>query len=281
MGRPGTIPAGTVSRVTFASASDGWVYGPGLWATHDGGASWHRVATHGAEVNSLAVTGRHVLAVFVSCARRCPGSWPVRFGVYRASTGGDSWRLVSGTSGKGYAQLVIAGPHAFVLQARLRSGGGSLLVGPVGGPGRWRRSPLPCPRLVPAAIAGTAAGLVLACEQAPGRHPVLVQLYRSSDGGAHWHHIAARYLEDGIGSLSVTPSGTIAMAAMYTGLMISRDGGRTWQLPRSVDRSATVAGGTTVQAVMATDRLGLFIAQRYAAWITSDGGRTWTRLSLS
>ena len=41
----------SVGSVTFADARNGWLYGPGLWATHNGGASWHKVDTHGAQVH--------------------------------------------------------------------------------------------------------------------------------------------------------------------------------------------------------------------------------------
>lgn len=34
---------GDVSRIRFADPSNGWAYGPGLWATHDGARSWHQV----------------------------------------------------------------------------------------------------------------------------------------------------------------------------------------------------------------------------------------------
>ena len=34
--------ASRVSSVVFAGRRDGWLYGPGLWSTRDGGARWHR-----------------------------------------------------------------------------------------------------------------------------------------------------------------------------------------------------------------------------------------------
>jgi hypothetical protein len=33
-----------VSSVVFASRRDGWLYGPGLWSTRDGGARWRRIS---------------------------------------------------------------------------------------------------------------------------------------------------------------------------------------------------------------------------------------------
>src|SRR6516162_2378937 len=43
-----------VSQIVFADQRDGWAFGPGLWATHDGGTHWHRVGTPGASVSKMA-----------------------------------------------------------------------------------------------------------------------------------------------------------------------------------------------------------------------------------
>ena len=47
----------TVSDVRFASPRDGWVFGGGLWSTHDGGASWHRVPMPGQVLDVEAGAG--------------------------------------------------------------------------------------------------------------------------------------------------------------------------------------------------------------------------------
>ncbi|MBV9379884.1 MAG: hypothetical protein JO242_04350, partial [Streptosporangiaceae bacterium] len=36
-----------VSGIRFLNASDGWAFGPELWATHDGGTTWTRIPTNG------------------------------------------------------------------------------------------------------------------------------------------------------------------------------------------------------------------------------------------
>ncbi|HWD08041.1 MAG TPA: YCF48-related protein, partial [Actinomycetota bacterium] len=38
---------GGVSAIRFANANDGWLFGPELWSTHDGGASWSRPGAPG------------------------------------------------------------------------------------------------------------------------------------------------------------------------------------------------------------------------------------------
>ncbi|MDQ1541714.1 MAG: hypothetical protein QOH29_2440, partial [Actinomycetota bacterium] len=36
-----------VRKVRFATASDGWAFGPQLWSTHDGGRSWRHIPQPG------------------------------------------------------------------------------------------------------------------------------------------------------------------------------------------------------------------------------------------
>jgi hypothetical protein len=47
------VQASRVSDVLFASQRTGWLYGRGLWATHDGGATWRRISLGGDIVPSM------------------------------------------------------------------------------------------------------------------------------------------------------------------------------------------------------------------------------------
>lgn len=51
-----------VTQLRFADIRDGFAYGPELWATHDGGAHWHRVAI-GGSVSDLEASGGWVYAL--------------------------------------------------------------------------------------------------------------------------------------------------------------------------------------------------------------------------
>jgi hypothetical protein len=268
-----------VSQVTFANARDGWLYGPGLWATHDGGARWQRIPTGGRVINSVAAGDGTVLATFTVCHSRCGGSAP-RFAVYRAAVGSDTFRPVPGATGPGFGGLTIAGTHAYAVGDGFAGQGVALLGGPVAGPGRWQRQPEPCgPSLEPSLLAATD-GLWLACSQNPGIHPVKVVLYRSANAARSWKRAGQLSLEDGAGSLSVTPSGVIVTGGMYNGLLISRDGGRAWRRVPSVDNTDVVGGGGVVLATMINGLRGVVIVKTARAWITTDGGRTWLPMRI-
>jgi len=273
-------PADGVARVTFADSRNGWLYGPGLWATHDGGMTWHRVATHGAQVGSVQASGGRVLAAFSKCGGRCQPVQP-RFAVYRSPAGGDDWQRVAGASGQGSGGVVVTGRTGYALGASGPSLAASALVtGPAAGPGRWQRRSLPCGSFLPALIAASAAGLILTCEWPAGAHPVGVLVFRSANGGLTWHRLSRLSLEDGVGSLSITPAGVIIVAGMYNGMLISGDGGRTWHRVASVDNTDAVGGGGVIGVTMFGNRVGAAVVQADRAWLTRDGGRVWFPVTI-
>ena len=86
-------PLSAVSTVRFSSASDGWLFDPGLWATTDGGRHWHRVSLPGA-------AGRAVVALAASDGVVLASAEPVDGSLnaarlYRSEVGSGKWTLVS------------------------------------------------------------------------------------------------------------------------------------------------------------------------------------------
>ena len=272
----GHIPADGVTSVLFADARDGWAYGPGLWATHDGGATWHRVAVAGRAVQSMAVTGGQVLASLESCDpvdAACDGSHVV--GVESSPASQDAWRPVPGSAGgaaviaqAGIGYAVSAGTGQFGTDEKL-------LTGPADGLARWASRPIPCRQGAVALAAVTAARLLLACAEL-GAHPATTYLYSSFDAGAHWSRYAVLGLYDGASAIEQAPDGTVLVAGIYNGVELSRDGGRTWAGPAAVDDSDSIQGGGPLAVDLLTSEDGYVIGWLGPLWITRDAGRTWT-----
>lgn len=78
-----TVPV--VSEVRFADELDGWMYGPSLFATHNGGATWQRVNL-GGSVISLETSGGTVDAVVSPCTGEEECTRPLQ--LYQASASG-------------------------------------------------------------------------------------------------------------------------------------------------------------------------------------------------
>ena len=61
---PAPSGATTADSVFFATARIGWIYGPRLWVTRNGGGHWNELATAG-HIDAMAAGGGRVYAVVV------------------------------------------------------------------------------------------------------------------------------------------------------------------------------------------------------------------------
>jgi len=90
-------------------------------------------------------------------------------------------------------------------------------------------------------------------------------LYRSADGGRSFA-LASRDVGGAVMALAVLPDGRILAADMQQGLLVSRDGGRSWQ--------RLLAGQVIGLAVNPADPSRL-LATGSGIALSTDGGRTW------
>lgn len=279
----GTVPRDGVTRVLFADAQDGWAYGPGLWATHDGGASWHEVSTHRRVVYSMAVTGGWVVATFDTCGSvASPYCYaPATFTVEATPVHRDGWRPVPGAAGNGAPALTAAGGTAYAYGAGAPSFPGTLtlLAGPANGSGRWHSRAMPCPAGAITASAASASHLLLACALL-GAHPATTHLYQSEDGGTRWTQFATRPLFDGASVIEQAPDGTLLTGGMYNGIELSYDAGRTWAQPGGVDDSSSIQGGGPLTAALLSNEDGYVLGYLGPLWITRDGGKSWRQIPV-
>jgi photosystem II stability/assembly factor-like uncharacterized protein len=293
MDAPSAGPAdgGTgVSQVRFLNASDGWAFGPQLYATYDGGARWTQVKGVPGRVIDLATVNGTAYAVSATCGGLGPdyASDCTSFALYSSPAGYAGWQLVKGAAGQ---QPVVPGA------LQLSDTNGYLLAGPVlygGSPsgGDWGQVKITS-GLVPACLDGhghqaasgesgliapvnPGSGLYLICQQAQGGKPLI---YQSADGGQTWQAGATAGLGGEVTSLAVAPGSDTLEAATSAGLYYSADG-RTWhraaligQLPPGGFR---FAGMTTQEEGVAVPAGGTV----KKIFITRDGGQTWQATSI-
>ncbi len=270
-------PAG-VSQVRFLDESNGWAYGPSLWATHDGGSRWAPVWLPG-RVIDLAAAGDRAFAVVASCTGAGPG-YAARcssFALYSAAAASDAWRPVPGAAApvpEAPGGLQLTQRRGFLLAS------GLLFTGPVAG-GPWHRvavrspppaclSPRPAGGRPAALIAPASQGIYLACLAAAAGRPAL---YLSRDGGRSWQAEGPITAAGSPTSLAVAPGGALVLATT-AGLYYSADA-RTWHpagLPGpSPPGGFGFVGMTTLsQGVAVPSDPGLHEIYR-----TLDGGITW------
>ncbi len=297
----GMVPVGSgVSALRFANPLDGWAFGPDLWATHDGGATWHRVTIPGmasAPVVALEASAGSVHAVLYDTT----GTSGVR--VASSSVGSDAWAVspLSVQFGAGpvpATQLLLSGTSGWLLQVDRTVVGGARLVN-----GAWVAWTPPCTTVLgPAVLAASSASeLVAACDGGIwGSPPSAAQqgehLYVSHDGGATFTETGTALPLDGAdaiaspGAGSILVAGTMAQASTITATF---DGGQTWQAVLQVGQPGSQAAlftylgfTTSTQGVAITESgtgtgtgtgTGANVGTLY---ITRDGGHSWTKVSF-
>jgi hypothetical protein len=295
--------ASGVNTVLFANASDGWIYGPGLLATRDGGRTWHKIRTHGLLVTRMGTGDGHIFAVFqdVRCDTAkdvCPSH------LYAARVGSDSFRQIRGTvDANGItSSIVVSGRTAYVgafYGLRYSHGVGTplpgkLLMGPANASKPWHALKMPGPRgrrcdEFGMFLAAAGGRLALGCAGQPGGLPPGPMqhkwIYLSHTQGRAWRQVTSPPAIPGyMNGLSITADGLIVESGSRADVHLSWDGGRTWHTSPSLNNAYTQPGDAGLAATMVTNKFGfaiegsLYFPQIY---FTHDGGHVWTSATVN
>jgi photosystem II stability/assembly factor-like uncharacterized protein len=274
-------PPNAVGSILFASMRDGWAFGPALWRTTDGGATWRRQRVPG-PVADFETAGGRTLAVIRGTDR----AGDTTFRVYTSAVGAGTWRPVAGTAVTGFSteSLAVSGQTGYLLAASKNPARPMLLTGPVTGAARWRPLPEPCPASWSAALAAAPGWLFAGCGNEPGAGNQLKTAYVSSDGGHRWHQVASPPLGGYLGRATMTPGGTIFLSGERMDVYISRDRGRSWHESPSLAGAAGLANaGFSLVGTPVTGTFGVAIQEGVGTqqvWLTRDGGRRWTPVTV-
>ncbi len=295
-----------VSQLRFLNTPVGWAFGPALYATVDGGASWIAEPVPGGQrVMDLETAGNHAFALLASCtgsgsdySAELHPVLPVHLGgrQHELAAGGGSGRLPQHDRCRvrrsAAASLVLASgtpanPDAGA--GYLLTPSGALLSGDLTG-GPWRvigQIPRACrtggilpngqpegAQLASGSLA-TTAQLVLSCDgPAVAMPPVASQakaIYTSPDG-KHWTRTGTAPGGGTAYSLAAASGGLIVLAT-NTGIDYSADSGASWH---AAGLTSPPAGFSYVGMTTQTDGVAVpNDAGLGEVFITRDGGQTW------
>ena len=227
--------ASRVSGVVFANSQDGWLYGPGLYATHDGGAHWQRISLGGNIVPSL---GGGVTAMAASAGTSWAVVDPDPFQgladeLYRSPVGTNAWARV-GTMTAAHAVFATSGRAAWFASST-ETGSGEYVWATADGV-HWSKYPFSCPGAYYhlAGIAATSPSHVLfLCAFPQGMFQTEKEVLLSVNGGRTEHLIGPAPMGGDVSGFAVLPQRAtmITIAVVTPGpdyLYRSANGGKTW-----------------------------------------------------
>jgi hypothetical protein len=289
---PFGYPDHGVGQVRFANPQDGWLFGPEVWATHDGGNHWVRQTIPGSSDVVRGTTletaaGRVHVAFFGFPA---DGEWMVR--IATSPVGIDAWQLSSTTVPVGAGpvprlQLVLEGSAGWIVDVDRTVVGGARLVD-----GLWRPWTPPC---VDAGgdtdLAATSAlDLVAVCNEGiwgGGVSTPVTRSYTSSDGGLTFVRRTVVAQVSAVREVAVSALGHVVLNALTPPpaegnalLATSNFGASSSTVRRSTDlNSGFVELGFTSPnqgVVIETDQT----ADTATLLMTFDAGRHWSPAGL-
>jgi hypothetical protein len=302
-----------VSQIRFLDTSDGWAYGPQLYVTHNGGATWAQEPTKGMRVTDLETVGDRAFALFATCSGKgaAYAAGCTSFALYTSVPASNQWQLVSGPTGNLTASAGTSGAGGTGGQAASASlvltGGpvsgrgyllgpsGELLSGPLTG-AAWAvaNQQAPCPPGVPGSsgqpagglLAADTAQLVLVCTSATSTagDSQTLAVYESSDNGAAWSKTGSGAAAGIASSLAIQAQGGLVLLATDAGLFRSTDGGGTWQQTQASPGGAAAGehGFSYVGMTSPLDGVALPAdAGLHEVFITTNGGLTWRAHAVS
>jgi photosystem II stability/assembly factor-like uncharacterized protein len=171
------VVAPYIAAVTFADARNGWLYGPALWATHDGGRDWTRVAVDDV-VSGVTVAGGWVYATLVGITADSD-----RYPLLRSPVGSNDWQTVGAVTGRGSGgdtPMAAFGATLWATTVQSTDGSSDVELWRSADGTSWQALGYPCGRqgYVANMAAASATDLVIEC----GYGGVVMT---STDGGAH------------------------------------------------------------------------------------------------
>ncbi len=301
--------------LSFDNHSDGFVYGPKLFVTHDGGVTWTPQAQPGT-VLSVEALGYSVWMLEADCpAGTTTGGVVCPLRLLESSDGGHSWKpsptqppgavakatALKSEPAQGQSWFIrVSTSAAYIVSTPGSSPDGSPtsagLWYTADSGSTWTAGAVPCgfqalSVMLSAAPDGSLTA-VCAWEPSAGFQPKSTAV--SQDGGRTWvthnpcpgplipqcANSVPSPLDSGyLGAIDSISATTTFLVGGRTQLLVTRDGGKTWQpvIPR-----VGGSGENTDQVIFFDSHDGVVLGTDsnigQALWTTTDGGATWSEI---
>lgn len=285
-----TVPG--VSEVRFAGEMDGWIYGPSLFATHDGGATWQQVNL-GGSVISLETSGGYVDAVVSPCVgeQECSGPLvlyqaPARGGAFAPVLTGPSTSSAGGLS----HLLTLHAPVGFVNMSGTGAPGQADFYATqnLAQPSGWKAFPDPCTvtsgYAVDSFVAPDTSSLYTLCSGPAAAGSVEKEVVKTVNAVSS--AVGTPPFGGDPEELAATSTGTLVVSAASGASFLYRstDGGATWTTPVSFDDGGIgfndLGFSTSTMGEVIHGYPGPPAGFPSQLLMTGDGGATWAAVPI-
>jgi hypothetical protein len=279
-----------VAEVRFATPSVGWAYGPLLFRTGNGGASWtaQPVPGHAKQVLALASNAADTYAVTSDCTiGKALCHQPLGF--WRIGTKpGSTWiRIPLALPVNDAADVAVLGKTVYVVDNQLLHSQPDKLYASSDGT-HFSARHAPCNHTqdiaLLQAVPMSATRVALLCDGNPGFSKAVKTVFVSADTG-RTDTFAGRMGLFGIqAQLAASPSGNLAVASSSDGsfIYINDTHGKTWTMVEGIGDGG--AGWNDITYVSNTRAWVVYGPAGFSGigqlWVTRDAGKHWGPVTL-
>jgi photosystem II stability/assembly factor-like uncharacterized protein len=275
-----------VTDIRFVTSDVGWAFGPRLYLTRDGGASWKRVTIpgDGKQVLSLATSSSAGAYAVVSMCKYATGSCGQPLTFWRTtSLESGSWTQINVDLPSSFAADVAAlGRSVYVIDELADGVSSDVLYASTDGK-HFSTRQVPCNNSKDVgliqAVPTSATDVAMLCDAPIGFGQAFKKVYRSTDTG-HTYKSAGAMGMDGIqAQLAASPTGNLAVASFSDGSFIYvNDSGKTWTMPVGFGDGGAgwndIVYTTNKQAWVVYSPTGFFHGPGQL-YVTRDAGVSW------
>jgi photosystem II stability/assembly factor-like uncharacterized protein len=256
----------SVREVRFADGTNGWTFGAGLWATHDGSRTWNRVGLDG-DVSDLAAASGRAWLILGHCT---PSQGCSSYDLLTSPVDADHWTRVTTPKPLGGD----AAPPALAVQdgavyLHTFTPDHSIYASHDGGR-TFNSHPGPCSPGLGGSLTGTPTALWAVCGTG-----MQADLLRSTDGGAHFAEVPHPTVSNGV---KLAAANTLTAVIGDSADLLRTTDGAHWASVHDAGEGTWLFIGFTTPTVADA----IFQSPTGPAQLlrTTDSGRTWQPVDI-